>query len=139
MDVTINDAKIDYEHASIIQMLESAQRIGAADAHADLRTILIRVKEHVIVHFVDEEFIFSRQYPMPPEYVERHKRDHAAIQNEVLRKIEEAEGAAPEQVMRMIREIRERIETHIEQIDAEMNRYLPGGDLSGTSAASSSS
>lgn len=127
--MTINDKKIDYEHATIMQLLESAARLGRTASPDDIRDILKKVKEHVVIHFVDEEFIFTRQHPMPDEYVTMHRREHESIQNDVLRRIDEADLTKPNQVEGLLRQIKERIERHIREVDSEMNRYLPDGEI----------
>ncbi len=128
MEITINDKKIDYEHASIMQMLDSAARIGRSADRDDIKDILKKVKEHIVIHFVDEEFIFTRQHPMPAEYVELHVNDHKRIQNEILLAIDTADLDSPDEIASLIREIREAISRHIREVDAQMNRYLPGGE-----------
>jgi hemerythrin-like metal-binding protein len=126
--MTINDRKIDYEHATIMQLLESATRLGRTASPEDIEGILKKVKEHIVIHFVDEEFIFTRQHPMPDSYVEMHRHEHEAIQTDILRRIDETDLASPDQVQALLSAIKISLERHILEVDAQMNRYLPGND-----------
>ena len=128
MTMTINDKKIDYEHATIMQLLESAARLGRTAPQDQIHGILRKVKEHIVIHFVDEEFIFTRQHPMPESYVEMHRHEHEAIQTELLHQINQTDLSSGTQVEALLRSIKSRLERHILEVDAQMNRYLPDGD-----------
>ena len=140
MHWTINNAKIDYEHASIMQMLDSAARLGRSASREEIDAIIKRVREYTVVHFVDEEFIFTRQYSMPEEYVQFHKREHELIQNEMLEHIGNTNLDEPDQVEKLMLTIRDRITDHIREVDAQMNAYIPatGSGSSGHATSRSS-
>lgn len=125
MDAYINDPRIDREHDEIMQLFESYGAVRDSATAEDLRRLLAKIKEHVVVHFVDEEFIFERQYEMPDDYVAMHKQDHERIRRLVLTKTNSASTDGTEGVARSIDEIRTAIVDHIRDVDAKMNEYLP--------------
>lgn len=125
MDTHINDPRVDREHDEIVQLFASYEAVRESATPEDLRRLLVRIKEHVVVHFVDEEFIFERQHQMPADYVAMHKQDHERIRRLVLRlTVGESHGGADE-LGRSIDEIRTAIVDHIREVDAKMNEYLP--------------
>jgi len=125
MDYRINDPKIDADHGEILQLLDSLTRVADSVPADELAARLVKLKDHVVIHFVDEEFILERQYEMPSAYVARHKDEHRRIRKDVLARIASLRDAGHEAVRSGIVDIRNWIETHIRTVDAEMNLYLP--------------
>jgi len=129
MDYRINDPKIDAEHGEILQLLDSLTRVADSVPAEELAAKLVKLKDHVVIHFVDEEFILEREYDMPAAYVSRHKDEHRRIRRDVLARISSLRDAGHEAVRSGIADIRNWIETHIRTVDAEMNLYLPSAQV----------
>lgn len=126
MSTPINDPKVDAEHAMILQLLESCLSLEEPVDQDEQRRLLVRLKDHVVVHFVDEEFLFEKQYSMPAEYVAHHKAEHERLRSLVLastKKLLSGDGDA-----RAFREgvaaLGAEIEAHIRTVDAVMNQYI---------------
>ncbi len=125
MDFIINDPRIDADHSTILQLLDSSRDLPDGADPRDLRRLLVKVKHHVVVHFVDEEFIFEKQYSMPPDYVTMHKQEHVRIRDVVLDSVRDAEDPDGPVIRERLTSIRREIERHIFEVDAQMNDYLP--------------
>lgn len=118
------DPKIDREHAELVQLFESFDGLTDNATAFEVTSILAKIKDHVILHFVDEEFIFTKQYAMPPEYVERHLAEHERIRTAMLSRIRTMNLDDASSCRVDVGSMRDELVRHIEEIDSQMNQYI---------------
>lgn len=79
-DFLIGDERIDAEHAQILNTLDEIKNAN----DSDLSGLIFKLKNHIVIHFIDEEYVFTKQYNMPKEYIDRHIQEHHEIRENVL-------------------------------------------------------
>lgn len=119
MTYIVGDTKIDNEHREILHLFDLFDNIPE-DQYQEFAN---RVKKHVVIHFIDEEFIFTKQYNTPQEYQERHIAEHEEIRNLIIEKLDDLENLGDS-----LEFIEETLTNHIVGIDLEMSQYIINKD-----------
>lgn len=124
MDFHVNDLRIDQQHAEILQLFDSYDGAGKDATPEAIRSLLLRIKEHVVVHFTEEEFLFEKQFTMPADYVAWHKAEHARLRDEVLAELSQLDPGDSAAVAAAVDRAREELVRHIRDVDVQMNQYM---------------
>lgn len=124
MGTHMNDPKVDAEHAMILQLLESCLSLEDPIHPDERRRLLVRLKDHVVLHFVDEEFLFDKQYSMPADYVAHHKAEHERLRALVLASARDLLDCDADTFRDGVAALGVEIDTHIRTVDAMMNTYI---------------
>ena len=123
MQYEINDDRVDADHRLILQLLESFVSLPDDSGRETVLEFLGKIKEHVVVHFVDEEFIFEKELRMPADYVTLHKQEHEKIRDRVLSAISSFQDGEGADMRATVSAIRSDMVNHIEMIDSQMVPY----------------
>lgn len=124
MDFHINDPRVDQQHGEILQLFDSFDGVGQDASPEAIRSLLAQIKEHVVVHFTEEEFLFEKQFTMPADYVARHKAEHARLRDEVLAELSQLDLSDGAAVAAAVGRAREDLVRHIRDVDVQMNQYM---------------
>lgn len=123
MQYEINDDRVDADHRLILQLLESFVSLPDDSGRDTVLELLAKIKEHVVVHFVDEEFIFEKELCMPADYVTFHKQEHERIRDRVLSAIGSLQNDEGADMRATVSAIRRDMVNHIEMVDSKMVPY----------------
>lgn len=126
MEYEINDARVDGEHRLILQLLESFASLPSDSERETVLELLTRIKQHVVVHFVDEEYIFEKELRMPQDYVAFHKSEHEKLRDRVLSAINACKSNSQPDMHSLVASIRDEVVNHIETVDSQMVAYANG-------------